>query len=231
MNDEIQNTINVFLSIGIIVIILWVSYKFSEQSERIKKNQKEEQRKKNDESQKERVETIKKYGAIFNELFEILKNSYDLRFCPSCNESKMIFNNVSPTGKSFEYTCLHCKKRIIGKLFVNKGDGIKAVEKFNELQLFYSNENLQFEEENVTRLSFEVESVSNYSTQNTSRELIAESVKHEVWRRDQGKCVICGSQKNLEFDHIIPFSKGGSNTVRNIQLLCESCNRSKSDKI
>jgi len=61
--------------------------------------------------------------------------------------------------------------------------------------------------------------------------LIPESVKFEVWRRDGGKCVKCNSQRGLEFDHIIPFSKGGSNTARNIQLLCESCNRSKSDNI
>ncbi|MDP7666422.1 MAG: HNH endonuclease signature motif containing protein [Candidatus Poseidoniia archaeon] len=35
----------------------------------------------------------------------------------------------------------------------------------------------------------------------------------------------------MEFDHIIPFSKGGANTYRNIQLLCESCNRDKSDTL
>ena len=60
---------------------------------------------------------------------------------------------------------------------------------------------------------------------------ISEDVKNQVWNRDKGKCVECGSNENLEFDHIIPHSKGGSNTKRNIQLLCESCNRKKSDKI
>jgi len=60
---------------------------------------------------------------------------------------------------------------------------------------------------------------------------IQESVKDAVWRRDGGKCVQCGSNEYLEFDHIIPFSKGGANTKRNIQLLCESCNRAKSDNI
>lgn len=60
---------------------------------------------------------------------------------------------------------------------------------------------------------------------------IPQDVKDKVWNRDGGKCVECGSNQNLEFDHIIPFSKGGANTYRNLQLLCESCNRSKSDSI
>lgn len=60
---------------------------------------------------------------------------------------------------------------------------------------------------------------------------IPEEVRNEVWRRDQGKCTRCNSVFKLEFDHIIPVSKGGSNTARNIQLLCEICNRQKSDSI
>lgn len=60
---------------------------------------------------------------------------------------------------------------------------------------------------------------------------ISSKVKREVWRRDYGKCVECGSQERLEYDHIIPFSKGGSNTARNIQILCEKCNRKKHNKI
>lgn len=62
---------------------------------------------------------------------------------------------------------------------------------------------------------------------NFVRQVIPEAVRHEVWRRDQGRCVRCGSQQRLEFDHIIPLSKGGSSTARNIQLLCEPCNRTK----
>ena len=60
---------------------------------------------------------------------------------------------------------------------------------------------------------------------------ISPEVRREVWRRDQGRCVQCSSQLNLEFDHVIPVTKGGSNTARNIQLLCESCNREKYNNI
>ncbi len=60
---------------------------------------------------------------------------------------------------------------------------------------------------------------------------IPQKVKDSVWRRDGGKCVKCGTTVNLEFDHIIPVSLGGSNTYRNIQLLCQTCNRKKSNII
>jgi len=63
------------------------------------------------------------------------------------------------------------------------------------------------------------------------RESIPTRIKDQVWRRDQGRCVECGSNEKLEFDHIIPISKGGANSYRNIQLLCEPCNRRKSAKI
>lgn len=63
------------------------------------------------------------------------------------------------------------------------------------------------------------------------RERITEEVRIAVWRRDGGGCSRCGSREKLEYDHIVPVSKGGSNTARNIELLCEKCNRSKSDNI
>jgi hypothetical protein len=64
-----------------------------------------------------------------------------------------------------------------------------------------------------------------------AREAIPQRVRHEVWRRDQGRCVDCGSRERLEFDHIVPVSKGGSNTARNIELRCEACNRRKSASV
>jgi 5-methylcytosine-specific restriction endonuclease McrA len=75
------------------------------------------------------------------------------------------------------------------------------------------------------KLKHKVYSVTNETT--LSRPRIPENVRIEVWRRDGGKCSRCGSRENLEYDHIVPISQGGSNTARNIELLCEKCNRSK----
>ncbi|MFB6271973.1 MAG: HNH endonuclease [Salinibacter sp.] len=60
---------------------------------------------------------------------------------------------------------------------------------------------------------------------------IPSHVRRAVWQRDGGRCVRCGSTENIEFDHIVPVSKGGSSTTQNVELLCQRCNRSKSDKI
>lgn len=62
--------------------------------------------------------------------------------------------------------------------------------------------------------------------------LIPTAVKVAVYARDKGRCVKCGATTNLHYDHILPFSKGGSSTTPdNIQLLCASCNLKKHDHI
>lgn len=62
--------------------------------------------------------------------------------------------------------------------------------------------------------------------------IIPASVKLEVWKRDGGRCVQCGAAENLHFDHIIPYSRGGSSLVAdNIQLLCVRHNLAKRDRI
>lgn len=61
---------------------------------------------------------------------------------------------------------------------------------------------------------------------------IPTAIKREVWERDKGNCIECGSDKNLHFDHIIPWAKGGSSIEsKNIQILCGKHNLQKSDKI
>jgi hypothetical protein len=65
-----------------------------------------------------------------------------------------------------------------------------------------------------------------------SSRLIPSAVKVAVWQRDNGRCVTCGATDNLHFDHIIPYSKGGTSLrAENIQILCARHNLAKQNRI
>jgi hypothetical protein len=64
------------------------------------------------------------------------------------------------------------------------------------------------------------------------RRIIPTAVKLEVWKREGGKCRLCEATDELHFDHIVPFSKGGTSvTADNVQLLCARHNLQKHDHI
>ena len=60
---------------------------------------------------------------------------------------------------------------------------------------------------------------------------VPQSIRYKVLARDR-KCCLCGNGPDgapLEVDHIIPRSKGGSNNMENLQVLCRPCNQGKSN--
>lgn len=72
-------------------------------------------------------------------------------------------------------------------------------------------------------------------TENEPREMrrgpIPRELRKAVWERDEGKCVDCGATFDLQFDHILPFAKGGATTLDNLAVRCAPCNLLKSDSI
>ena len=64
---------------------------------------------------------------------------------------------------------------------------------------------------------------------------ISDSLRYDVLRRDNFKCVVCGASSSegarLHVDHIIPVSKSGKSGLSNLRTLCERCNVGKSDKL
>ena len=81
-----------------------------------------------------------------------------------------------------------------------------------------------------------VELVSDAQAADGQRDILASryisvGVKKAVRERDKGKCQECGSKANIEFDHIVPVSRGGTGDIDNVQLLCRSCNRRKRSKL
>ncbi len=82
------------------------------------------------------------------------------------------------------------------------------------------------------RLLDDLESPESSRVTLDSTRVIPSQVKLDVWKRDGGKCVVCGSNDNLHFDHIIPYSRGGTSLdTKNIQILCARHNLRKRDKI
>lgn len=59
------------------------------------------------------------------------------------------------------------------------------------------------------------------------RGYVSDEVKQFIWSRDEGRCAQCGSDSELQYDHVIPVALGGSSDAENLQILCGPCNRRK----
>jgi HNH endonuclease len=59
------------------------------------------------------------------------------------------------------------------------------------------------------------------------RRPIPREVMTELWQRDGAQCVECGAVQDLQVDHVIPLSLGGSGELSNLQILCAHCNQTK----
>ena len=58
-----------------------------------------------------------------------------------------------------------------------------------------------------------------------------EAIRKQVFERDDYVCAYCKTRGgNLECDHVMPISKGGTNELGNLVTACAPCNRSKRDK-
>ena len=65
------------------------------------------------------------------------------------------------------------------------------------------------------------------------RKVVTPKIKLQVLGFNNYTCVICGRSPvtnpglDLEVDHVKPFSKGGQDSLENLQTLCRDCNRGK----
>lgn len=52
-------------------------------------------------------------------------------------------------------------------------------------------------------------------------------MRRKIFERDGFACRRCGKTANLSIDHIVPFTRGGTDEPENLQVLCRTCNSSK----
>ena len=159
--------------------------------------------------------------------FDLDKHKNRLSFmtlCESCGAKA-----GSPCAfKSGKKTSFHKSRK---QKFVTMPFSIGKNRNGNGEYFFYKNELfLSSTLESVLDL-FKNEQKVHSDSNNNVRERIPDDTQIFVWNRDNGKCVKCGTNQNLAFDHIVPHSLGGSNSRRNLQLLCDSCNSKKGNKI
>lgn len=70
-------------------------------------------------------------------------------------------------------------------------------------------------------------STSRPSARDAAESSIPKEVRKEVWKRDRGRCVVCGGEQELKFKHIVSIAKGGQEVAENIRLLCKPCRHAK----
>lgn len=164
------------------------------------------------------------------EIRHLVEQTFLVQPCSSCFEYTMELREVSPNARSVDYECLHCGNSMREAAGSPKSsDILKPWHDFIELAEKYNK--IVGEKHQIPRAIQFTTPPSPLPYEQTSREPIPEAVRSEVWRRDKGQCVKCGSKENLQFDHIIPVSKGGATTVRNLQLLCKQHNLEKGAQI
>ena len=81
---------------------------------------------------------------------------------------------------------------------------------------------------------FVSESCTETSTERNRSRNISHSTIIRVARRDNNTCQVCGKillDREIEIDHIIPYSRGGTSGENNLRVTCLDCNRKKGKKI
>jgi 5-methylcytosine-specific restriction endonuclease McrA len=53
--------------------------------------------------------------------------------------------------------------------------------------------------------------------------------RHNIFKRDGGRCLYCGSREDLTLDHVMPRSRGGKTSWTNLVTACKKCNAKKGD--
>lgn len=56
-----------------------------------------------------------------------------------------------------------------------------------------------------------------------------ELTRQNLFKRDSHSCQYCGVKRDLTIDHVVPRSKGGSSSWKNLVTACKKCNTQKGD--
>ncbi|MCH7494434.1 HNH endonuclease [bacterium] len=158
-------------------------------------------------------------------LMDTVKDEYQVSACRKCGEWSFLLQGITKTGQSLDIVCEECGIH----RYLKRETGIGPAER-----VFLSGvtEAIALAQKAGGGILVKPQGYERVLERKSARSRsISADVKRFVWERDEGACSICGVTADLHYDHILPFSKGGANTVENIQILCSICNLAKGAKI
>lgn len=143
---------------------------------------------------------------------ESILNSYDGVYCYGCIE-----NGISCKLEDAEKIINDCLD-VLNCHYSNNGQRFNAQSIFNFMQKIVEKKKIAQLKKDLTK------------KRRTDFDKNRDALLLMMIEKDGLKCKTCFSIDNITIDHIIPLSKGGTDALENLQLLCRSCNSRKGDR-
>jgi len=173
---------------------------------------------------------LRNYNKLLKKFQNFTLEIYSYDPCMKCFENEVKIVDLSKNGRSIKYKCSNCGKQSFAPANSEcYPEAVKLWDQILSLNGYLFEKKLV--ESDSPSITFTLNQTAPLPSEKSSRERIPENIRSEVWRRDGGKCASCESTNNLQFDHVIPVSKGGASSAVNLQILCRDCNLKKGDKI
>jgi 5-methylcytosine-specific restriction endonuclease McrA len=164
-----------------------------------------------------------------------------MKYCPKCDTSKNEegFAKDKSRYDGLQGYCKPCRVEMVTKRRKTK-EGHKALRKYRSSAKGKASVNAASKKYKQTARGKEKkqayerkryhENIEYYRLKNRARKSKGASIAvlKQIQERDK-ICQLCGSDKELQFDHIRPVSYGGVGTLENLQILCRECNGFKSN--
>ena len=143
----------------------------------------------------------------------------------SCSEVErlLVEKSQSPQKPTREVKKKIKNNRVAISFTMDESEYEQLIEKMDEFGVS-SVEELFIKMRKTLDVKKEIRKYSKKKPDNIKSRNIPAAVKRKVFVRDDNKCVICGSKRNLELDHVTPISVGGLSTEFNLRVTCKSCN-------
>ena len=153
-----------------------------------------------------------------------------MKKCTKCNQIKPFesFSKRKASKDGLQYKCKICDKKISAEWLLNNYEHMRKLNANWYAKNAEHDRNKTKEWRNNNPEKTRLQNLR-YRTSKAKNGVYKISKKY-LLNLYSSSCYVCGSKSDIEVDHIIPISRGGTHSEGNLQPLCRSCNASKGAK-